>query len=703
MSPHVRTRSAGVALLMFLASACTTRDADSPAPRRLALGLAPPAGMVAERTWHEVGDAFALVPAEDPAGFWVRAAVPAARWSRVPTLPNVWTAARPFLGNGATAGGVSHRLVGASKEYELATWRGHPGGEVPAGYFSAAGAALYATTDDPSGPGDATFFDFVHLGRSESASGRISIEGHDGDGFLLAPGFARTFALELDGPSVLMFKSCTLGRGEPLNLEILLGELVVHTEVLRPAPRSREASHRIELPPLRARQPLTLRVSGAPAVSAILAPVVVPAQALSAARGPDIVLFIADTLRADSLEAYGGPVYLSPHANRLAREGVVFTSAIAPSPWTLPSHASLFTGLYPPEVAVQAPRDALSSEVVTLAEALLAAGYRTAAVTDDAFVSPEYGLAQGFETFDARRRPPEETLEAVQDVLTRDDGRPLFLVVHTYRAHHPYVVSPETRASIGERIGLRADLDESEYASVPESLADWSPERTLTPDERRRMSDYEALYRGASADLDRLLGDCLAVLRAKDRADIVLFTSDHGEAFWEHGVAEHGNGVWDEHLRVPLILVAPGLTPGERESPVSLIDIPRTLAGLVGITPDPRWGGIDIVAGEALRPVLAFQCDLHGNPSSIALYADGKKLIFPDEAEGESIVPSAAYDLTVDAGERHDLRDQPWARELVQTHAQAIHSARFPKVSATTAAPGQSALEELGHLGYGNR
>jgi arylsulfatase A-like enzyme len=195
----------------------------------------------------------------------------------------------------------------------------------------------------------------------------------------------------------------------------------------------------------------------------------------------------------------------------------------------------------------------------------------------------------------------------------------------------------------------------------------------------------------------------MALLRAQGCADVVLFTSDHGEAFWEHGVAEHGNGVWNEHLAVPLVLVAPGLASGTSSTLASLIDVPPTLASLAGIEPERGWGGVDLLAPARERSVLAFQCDLHGAPSSLALFAGEKKLLFEDAPDGEGLQLRAAFDLALDPEERHDRRAEAWAVELAGRRQRDIGAARQARVAASAAAPGDAALEELGHLGYGNR
>jgi arylsulfatase A-like enzyme len=568
------------------------------------------------------------------------------------------------------------------------------------------GAALFASTEETAGPGDAALWEYVDLGSSEGGVCRAAVEGYSGDGFTVAPGFPALVPCSLPGPSVLLFRSCTQGMASagPLTLEILLDEELVHRESLEVSPRAGDQRHRIELPAAGGTRLLTFRVAGGAALTAILAPAIAPLPGHpTSGAGPDLALFIADTFRADNAGVYGGEDFLTPNLGRFAAEGLVFTRALAPASWTLPSHAALFTGLYPHESGVRSPRNALAEEAVTLAEALQAAGYRTGAITDDAFVSPDFGLAQGFEYFHARRRQPVETLEAVTDFLEADDGRPTFLVVHTYRSHHPYVVTETTRAALAERIGLRAGLDPRDYEGIPQSIRGWTPDHVPASEARQRMADYEALYRGASADLDALFGDVLRVLRTGSRTPVIVFTSDHGEAFWEHGIAEHGNGVWNEHLEIPLILAGPGIGPGESAVPASLIDLPRTLAGLAGIDPHPVWGGVDLLRAPDERALLAFQCDLHGRDSSFALFARGKKLVFAEDPAANAPALQAAFDLDADPEERLDRAAEPWAADMARAYAPHVLQALQAKLGAAQAVPGEAALEDMGHLGYGGR
>jgi arylsulfatase A-like enzyme len=410
------------------------------------------------------------------------------------------------------------------------------------------------------------------------------------------------------------------------------------------------------------------------------------------------VLFQGDTFRADNLAAHGGDPAIAPQLNEFARASVRFAEARSTSSWTLPAHVSMFAGLLPHQARVTTLNDRLGEEAVTLAEVLQAAGYRTGAISDGAFVTPAFGLGQGFEVFDARLKSPEQTLAAVRAFLELDDGRPLFLFVQSYRAHHPYKPDPEAAPETLRALGLRADLDLAEFAERAPSIADWHPGWTPAPAEAQRMRDYEALYRTASHALDRLFGATRALLA--ERAETVLvFTSDHGEAFWEHGVAEHGNGVWGELVRIPLLVSAPGLAPGVRAQPASLLDLPRTLCALAGVAPAPQWGGVDLFSATDERTLFAFECDLRGGASSLALITDGKTLIASDPPESEPAL-EAAFDLAQDPLERADRSHDPWAPQLFEALRAELAAARRPHLAGTASAPDADVLGDLQQLGY---
>ncbi len=273
----------------------------------------------------------------------------------------------------------------------------------------------------------------------------------------------------------------------------------------------------------------------------------------------DILIITVDTARADRYSYAGPSPVKTVAADALADEGVAFLSAVAPSPITLVSHASLFTGQDPCVHGVRNNGDfALASEAVTLAEILAENGWKTAAFIGASVLDSRYGLDQGFLTYDdeiastdatgmfayARRRG-DQVVGAALRWLGASGAGPTFVWVHLYDPHAPY--------------------------EPPE------PERSRFPD---------SPYDGAIAFADRVVGDLLDGYRRLGRYDraLVVLTSDHGESLGEHKERTHGVFIYDATVRIPLVMRGPGIVPGVRViSPVGLIDVMPTVLGLAGI------------------------------------------------------------------------------------------------------------------------
>ncbi|MEO0652704.1 MAG: sulfatase-like hydrolase/transferase, partial [Planctomycetota bacterium] len=161
---------------------------------------------------------------------------------------------------------------------------------------------------------------------------------------------------------------------------------------------------------------------------------------------PNALIFLADTLRADALGAYGSELGLTPELDRFAEAAATFTRAYSTASWTLPAQASLLTATQPYQHGATRIESSLGGDLPTLAEHLSAAGWRTAAVTDSYLVSSAHGLDRGFEIFiESEGRDPDidRSIERALEAIDRDDGRPFFLYLQTYRTHIPYLVDGE--------------------------------------------------------------------------------------------------------------------------------------------------------------------------------------------------------------------------------------------------------------------
>ena len=554
--------------------------------------------------------------------------------------------------------------------------------------------------------------------RDDQLGARAHIPGVTGDGFLLFPGERTNFdlpGLASTADAVLQFTAFAYGSSiDDATTTIVVerdGEVLLE-KALPNRLAARGQPQRIPLPDFQGAS-ITFRVTEGAGLALFLNPVVAPAQP-KAKTQPDIVVFVADTFRADSLEPWGGAPDLAPHMNAFARESLAFLGARAPAPWTLPSHASLMTGVYPFQHQIIETSVSLPAGAPTLARSLSALGYRTAAVTDSVLVSALYGLDHGFESFleDNRGRDFQTaTLERVQTVLDADDGRPLFLFVQTYQTHTPYTPSLAIMRAHPELFGDDPDPEDWQFSKV---RADWErafldPSGGSGPELERLGEKLRALHLGEVAELDAGFQDLLAMLDRKGlgEADFLL-TSDHGESFGEHGHWQHANSVFEQQVRIPFLLRGPGIAPGERTMPVSLIDVPPTLAALAGAPMDPTWAGRDLLsAGSERVGVFSFECSpdlLPGAHDDYAVFAGDRKIT--GRLDGRQAIRAVvhAYDLSADDGEDSDLAGTAaaWPAELLQQWARELDEATRPGLAPsrrTMTNTELSALQAMGYLG----
>jgi len=281
-----------------------------------------------------------------------------------------------------------------------------------------------------------------------------------------------------------------------------------------------------------------------------------------------------DTLRADHVGAYGYERSTTPNIDALAERGLLFENAVSQSSWTRPAHLSMFTGLYPVEHGVRAliNRQRLADSIPTLAAEMKKAGYTTAAFTGGVNVAAAYGFDIGFDVYRTNGKYFRDNLEDVRFWLREHGEERFFLFVHGYDPHTPYLTDPVDRLAL--------------------ELPQRPPRRGLRPTCKReggrvrRVRPFVDEYDGAIHRGDRYVGKLLDELRERGLLDrtVILFTSDHGEEFLEHGRCFHLTTLYREVLHVPLIIVAPGLEAGrvERLVPAS-VAVGPTLLEIAGI------------------------------------------------------------------------------------------------------------------------
>lgn len=438
------------------------------------------------------------------------------------------------------------------------------------------------------------------------------------------------------------------------------------------------------------------------------------------ARGrPPVIIVCLDTLRADRLGFLGSTRGLTPRLDALAGEGVVFERAIAPAPWTLASHASLFTSKLPFDHHARLDFQKIAPQQRMLAERFRNAGYRTAAFTADGYVSATFGFDQGFEIYyESDDRDPESltrTLAEASRWISRHGDDPFFLFLHTYEVHSPYTHPDRADPAVRGRLG-------DAFTNV-EIEAIRAGNLTLTPDERRFV---QGLYDGDVAYADRLVGSFLETLRSGGVLDrsILVVLSDHGEDLWDHSVERspgHGHSLYQELIHVPLFVRWPGsVSAGTRvKTGVSLLDVAPTLTELTGLTPDPGYAGRSLAAscraGTEPEPMTVTAESTEYGPDRFAALDDRFKAIFtpwPDEKNmgvGLEVAPLEVFDLAADPGERIDLSSR--LAELPAEASRLVAAARARGLAKRPAplAPGQhppaeplpdEILRRLRSLGY---
>ena len=370
-----------------------------------------------------------------------------------------------------------------------------------------------------------------------------------------------------------------------------------------------------------------------------------------------------DTLRADRLGCYGYERPTSPTLDALALEGVVFEDASSPAPWTMPAHASLFTGLYPQRTGVVGFETAMYAEVRHVAERLREHGFSTQAVVSNTALTM-HGLNRGFERFQFVDRghgpePSRVTPLAIRQLEGRDPERPFFALVHYNAVHAPYRSLPRherqfVRPYDGEITGRNAEF-----------LAHATGARRFTEEDVQHLSD---LYDAAIKQLDGQLEKLFEYVRAEGLLEdtLVVITSDHGEEFFDHGEVNHAMTQYQELVRVPLILLGPGVPAGARvATPVSLVDLMPTSFAYLGLPLPPDLDGVDIRGTwlasmeEPVERLLYFEADC-APPDAKGVLVPGSKRAIRDERYklhyDQRTEETALYDLRADPTELRDVQ-----------------------------------------------
>ena len=490
--------------------------------------------------------------------------------------------------------------------------------------------------------------------------------------------------------------------------------------VALPPPDGHQISHHsVEMPALAKDTRLVLETEGGEGLFAFWYN---PILYTRARNTRPVVLISVDTLRADHLGCYGYARETTPAIDSLAGDSAVFLNTYASSPWTLPSHVSLLTSLHGVHHQVYTEDEKMAPDLVTLADVMRSEGFMTSAITDGGFVSALYGFSKGFDSYLERGGGvfSQDSAGQISRLATQwldgNKEKDFFLFIHTYQPHDPHACPPPYRTMFLEENPLWLSLNLmgnlGGYAGIY---------RELTERERQNIIGlYDGEIRYTDEALVRPLIEKLKEMDLYDSA-LIIFTSDHGEEFFDHHSWAHGHQLYDEALKVPLIIKFPeSRFKGQRfGSHVRLVDIMPTIleefdAPSADLTTD----------GKSLFPVLrgkeggdrAFLADIGDNilnshvGRKIALSSGKNKMILNKAFSPEDlrfftspprlVPPIELYDVAEDPQEKQNLAEgKPTvARELNNRIVEIYKQASRRK--SVKAHVDENLKEQLRALGY---
>jgi arylsulfatase A-like enzyme/4-amino-4-deoxy-L-arabinose transferase-like glycosyltransferase len=405
----------------------------------------------------------------------------------------------------------------------------------------------------------------------------------------------------------------------------------------------------------------------------------------------NVILVSIDTLRADHLGCYGYHRPTSPTLDDLARRGTLFENFVSPTGWTLPGHASMLTGLAPARHGAIGNGTSIKPEVTLLAELLKDTGYSSVGIVNGPYVSERFGFSQGFDSFTYIKKPrwrehQDAVLESIASAAT---NQPFFGFYHYMSVHLPYDPPAEfdrfTRpydGSIPTNGALR---------NVKEQMI--AGNATITTADRDYLIDR---YDGGILHVDSLIRELVEALETSALGPTVLIvTSDHGEHFMEHGKILHNDSLYDELLRVPFIIVGPGISVGKRISTMAgLIDVVPTVLGVTGLEIPEN------VEGQSLINITRGHSSDKRAMELLTSMPDGDRMLRGFRSSDTKFIVNLEsgirefYDLSADPGESQNLAKGRDTRRLEQ-RLQALVETAEPLTPLT-----EKEVQDLKALGY---
>jgi arylsulfatase A-like enzyme len=409
----------------------------------------------------------------------------------------------------------------------------------------------------------------------------------------------------------------------------------------------------------------------------------------------NVILIVLDTLRADHLGVYGYERDTSPNLDAFARENLLFKYAVTTAPWTPPSLATFFTGLYPTAHGVMPPNSReeaqtvfhkLSSNLLTAAEFFKERGYATSGITPNPWITRTFGYDQGFEKYQEFIRAPagKITEEGISE-LTRLKGlnKAFFLYLHYLDPHDPY--------------------------NPPEKFRHFTDQKSSYPYQEKTQKKVN-LYDGEIRYMDASLGNLFAALKEQGLYEdsIIVIVGDHGEQFKEHGDQGHGFKLHNEELNVPLMIRSGG--PAQQiDFTVSTVDVFPTMIDLAGFEIPSVAQGLSLKSNENSRDRIGVMSEIirKFNYKSITTF-EGDKLIIDfgaldnKGADTASLVGAGLFNRHQDYLERQAINDPEKTKSLLKEFDKLYRSisGSAPKNEKEETDVSDETVKQLKSLGY---
>jgi len=436
----------------------------------------------------------------------------------------------------------------------------------------------------------------------------------------------------------------------------------------------------------------------------------------SAPQGPpNVILIVMDTARAKNFSCYGYDRPTSPHIDAFAKQAALYTRAMASSPWTVPTHASIFTGKdsfehgahrLPPDKMTHILANPLAEKNTTLAEAFAAEKFATAAfAANSTYINHRYRMDQGFRDFRSQPAVSDSVNQWVYSWLDTLSRAPFFLFINYMDTHVPYNAKP--------RPGFLETPPPNDNGELQQKLI----KKYTSPGRRGRRGDPAALrqavidqYDTAIANLDEEIGHLLDYLKESGLYDrtLIVLTSDHGEVFGEHDLVSHGQDVYQELLWVPLIIKAPGRADPQRiDDLISTSDIPRIILSYLPERLSQKYSS-EFPNTPGLHPIIAENYYAHPWLLKIKHFGDKYKRIrtvlfdtpykYIHSSDGEHEL----YNFVSDRDESNNLiHARPETAAKLERRLQEYQNSRIRSEEIVDQEPlTEKELKQLKSLGY---